>query len=150
MAYLHDCTSVLRAQYISEMLFISLHCGMLVWVHHDALIIIARVLYDVYCWNLLIVNIICASRDCHNFVPADAMMMILICTCSTLHALHVIVLCIHVRVHIDILTPVAKCMLLLTAVNCCKLLICHFCCILCVHPMGMMSTCFKSIFILSL
>ena len=60
------------------------------------------------CWNLLIVNIICASRDCHNFVPADAMMMILICTSSDIHDLHVGVLCIHVRVNMDILIPIAK------------------------------------------
>ena len=32
-----------------EMLFISFHRGMLVWVHIDTLIIVARVLYDVDC-----------------------------------------------------------------------------------------------------
>ena len=72
-------------------------------------------LYDVYCWNLLFDNVICASRECHNFVPVDAMMMILICTCFALHDLHVGVLCIHVRVHLDILIPVAK---VHVAVNC--------------------------------
>ena len=49
-----------------------------------------------------------ASYECYNFVPVDPMMMILICTCSALHALHVGVLFLHVRVHIDILNPVAK------------------------------------------
>ena len=74
----------------------------------DALTFVAKLLYDINCWNLLIVNIICASCECHNFVPVDAMMMILICTCSALHALNVRVLCIHVREHLDILIPVAK------------------------------------------
>ena len=97
-----------------DALHVSVIC-MHVTVHIDALIIVARVLYDVYCWNLLIVNIICASRECHNFFSFDAMMMILICTCSALHALHVGVLCIHVRVHLDILVPVAK---VHVAVNC--------------------------------
>ena len=32
-----------------EMIFILLHCTMLIWVHLDAWIIIARVLYDVNC-----------------------------------------------------------------------------------------------------
>ena len=60
------------------------------------------------CWNLLIVNIICASRECHNFVPVDPMIMILICSYSALHGLHAGVLCIYFRVHLDILNPVAK------------------------------------------
>ena len=81
----------------------------------DALIIVAIVIYDVYYWNLLIVNIICASCECHNFIPVDPMMMILIYTCSALHALHVYVLLIHVRVHLDILIPVTK---VHVAVNC--------------------------------
>ena len=66
------------------------------------------VLYDVYCWNLLIVNIICASCECHNFVSVDAMMMISIFTCAYLHSLNGCVLGTHVRVHLDILIPVAK------------------------------------------
>ena len=49
-----------------------------------------------------------ASCEWCNFVPVDPMMMILICTCSYLHALHVGVLLIDVRVHIDILIPIAK------------------------------------------
>ena len=76
-------------------------------VHIDALIFVAKLLSDIYCWNLLLVNIMCASCECYNFVPVDPM-MILICTCSSLHALHVGVLCIHVRVHIDMLISVAK------------------------------------------
>ena len=60
------------------------------------------------CWNLLIDNIICASCECYNFVPVDAVMMILILKCSSLHALHVVVLLIHVRLHLGILTAVAK------------------------------------------
>ena len=126
-----------------------LHDGVVcihVVVYIDSLIFVAKLLCDMICRNLLIVNIISASCECHNFVPVDDMMMIFICTCSALRALHVGVLCFHVRVHLDILIPVAKCMLLLTTENCCNLLICHFCCILCVHPMGMMSTCFRSIF----
>mgnify|MGYP005825435071 CR=1 FL=1 len=39
-----------------------------------------------------------------------------------------------------------KCMLLLTTENCCNLLICHICCILWVHLMSMISTCFRSMF----
>ena len=61
------------------------------------------------------VNIMYASCECHYFVSVDAMMMILICTCSAIHALLVGVLCIHVRVHIDILISVAK---VLADVNC--------------------------------
>ena len=48
------------------------------------------------------------SCECHNFVSVDPMVMILICTCYAIYDLHVGVLCIHVRVHIDILIPVAK------------------------------------------
>ena len=91
------------------------HCGMLVWVHIDTLIIVARVLYDVYCWNLLIVNIMYASCECNNFVSVDPMMMILICTHSTLHDIHVCALCVHLRLHFDILIPVAR---VHVAVNC--------------------------------
>jgi len=36
------------------------------------------------------------------------MMMILICTYSDIHGLHAGVLCIHVRVHFDMLISVAK------------------------------------------
>ena len=56
-----------------------------------------------------------ASCECYNFVCVDPMMMILIRASSALHALHVGVLFIHVRVHIDILIPVAK---VHVAVNC--------------------------------
>ena len=73
-----------------------------------ALIFVAEVLSDINCWNLLIVNIMYASCEWCNFVPVDPMMMILICKCSALHVVHVGVLCIHVRVHLDILTPVPK------------------------------------------
>ena len=55
------------------------------------------------CWNLLLVNIMYASCECYNFVPVEPMMMILICKCSVVG-----VLGIHVRVHLDILIPVAK------------------------------------------
>ena len=48
------------------------------------------------------------SCECYKLVSIDPMMMILICTCSGLHALYVSVLCVHVRVHLDILIPVAK------------------------------------------
>ena len=61
------------------------------------------------------VNIMYASCECYNFVPVDAMVMILICTCSALHALHVGMFYIHVRVHLDILIPIAK---VYVAVNC--------------------------------
>ena len=47
-------------------------------------------------------------------------------------------------------TLLQKGMLLLITENCCNLLICHFCCILCVHLMSMMSTCFRRIFMPSL
>ena len=77
-------------------------------VHIDALIFVAKLLSDINCWNLLIVNFMYASCECYNFVPVDPMMMILICTCYALQALHVGVLCIHVRVHLDILILVAK------------------------------------------
>ena len=81
----------------------------------DAFIFVAKLLNDINCCNLLIVNIKYASCEWYNFVPVDPMMMILICTCSALHALHVGVICIHVRVHLDILIPVAK---VHVAVNC--------------------------------
>ena len=77
-------------------------------IHIDAFIFVAKLLCDMNCCNVLIVNIIWASFECHNFVPVDAIMMILICTCSALRALHVGVICIHVRVHLDILIPAAK------------------------------------------
>ena len=86
-----------------------------VTVHIDALIFVAKLLSDINCWNLLIVNIMYASCECYNFVPVDHMMIILICTCYALYAIYVGVLCIHVRVHIDILIPVAK---VHVAVNC--------------------------------
>ena len=88
-------------------------------VHIDALIFVAKLPSDINCWNLLIVNIVYASCEYYNFVPVDPMTMILICTCSALHALHVGVLCIHVRVHLDILIPVAK---VHVPINCRKLL----------------------------
>ena len=84
-------------------------------VHIDALIFLAKLLYDINCWNLLIVNIICASCECHNFLHVDVMMMIFICTCFANYALHAGVLFIHVSVHLDILIPVAK---VHVAVNC--------------------------------
>ena len=53
-----------------EMLFISFHCVMLVWVHVDALIIIARVQYDVNCCLLtelgdlsFSLHFVCASYE---------------------------------------------------------------------------------------
>ena len=49
-----------------------------------------------------------ASYECHKFASVDPVMMILICTCSAFHALHVGVLFNHVRVDLDILIPVAK------------------------------------------
>ena len=77
-------------------------------VHIDALIFVAKLLCDINCWNLLIVNIMYMSCECYNFVSVDAMMMILICTCYALHALHVGILYIHVSVNIDILISIAK------------------------------------------
>ena len=51
-----------------EILFISFHCSMFVWVHLDALIIIAKVLYDVDCCLLteldvllFLLHLMCAS-----------------------------------------------------------------------------------------
>ena len=88
-------------------------------VHIDALIFVAKLLSDINCWNLLIVNIMYASCECYNFVTVDPMMLMLICTCSSFHALHVVVLCIHVSVHFDILISIAK---VHVAVNCWKLL----------------------------
>ena len=96
----------------------ALHDGVVcihVPVHIDALILIAKLLCDVNYCNLLIVNIMYASCECYNFVSVDPMMLILISTCYALHALHVGVLCIHVRVHLDILVPIAK---VHVAVNC--------------------------------
>ena len=51
-------------------------------VHIDVLMFVAKLLTDINCWNLLIVNIMHASCDCYN----------LICTCSAFHVLHVGVL----------------------------------------------------------
>ena len=61
------------------------------------------------------VNIMYASCECCNFVPVHSIVMILICKCSDLHALHVGVLFINVKVHLGILIPVAK---VHVAVNC--------------------------------
>ena len=77
-------------------------------VNIDALIIVAKLLCDINCWNLLFVNIMYASCEWCNFVLVDPMIMILIWICSSLHALYVGVFFIHFRVHIDILIPVAK------------------------------------------
>ena len=86
-----------------------------VTVRIDALIFVAKLLSDINCWNLLIVNIMYASCEWCNFVPVDTMVMILICKYSALHALHVYVLCIHVRMHLDISISVAK---VHVAINC--------------------------------
>ena len=56
-----------------------------------------------------------ASCEWFNFVPVDPMMTVLICTCYALNALHVVVICIHGRVHLDIFIPVTK---VHVAVNC--------------------------------
>ena len=64
---------------------------------------------------MLVVNFMYASCEWCNFVPVDPMSMILLSTCSSLHAVHVGVLLIHVRLHFDILIPVAK---VHVAVNC--------------------------------
>ena len=96
----------------------ALHDGVVcihVPVHIDALIFVAKLLSDINCRNLLIVSIKYASCECYNFVFVDPMMMILICTCYDLHDLHVDMLCIHVRVHINTLISVAK---VHVAVNC--------------------------------
>ena len=56
-----------------------------------------------------------ASCEWCNFVSVDPMVMILIYTCYAIHDLHVGVLWIHVRAHLDILIPVEK---VHVAVNC--------------------------------
>ena len=86
-----------------------------VTVHLDALTLIVKLLSNISSWNLLVVNAMYATCEWCNFVSVDAMMMILICTCSALHDLNFGLICIHVRVHLDTLIPVAKVHI---AVNC--------------------------------
>ena len=86
-----------------------------------------------------------ASCEWCNFVPVDPIMMILVWKCSALHALQVGCCCIHVRVHLDILIPVGKYMLLLTVENCYNLSTCHFYIFLCAFILSIMSTYFRSI-----
>ena len=61
-----------------EMLFISFHCAMLVWVHLDALIIVARVLYDVNCCLLTEIadlsfslHFVCASYEFNVYMSFE-------------------------------------------------------------------------------
>ena len=57
------------------MIFILLYCGMLIWVHLDALILIARVLYDVSCCLLtelddlsFSLHFMCASYELYVYI----------------------------------------------------------------------------------